>query len=81
VRVAVERIADALTVPSECIFQKAGRTVVYVLKGSKFEARDIVIARRSGTQVAVGRGLQGGERIARRDPTLEEAAGSEGKQP
>ncbi len=81
VRVAVERIADALTVPSECIFQKAGRTVVYVLKGSKFEARDIVIAQRSGTQVAVGRGLQGGERIARRDPTLEEAASNEGNQP
>lgn len=79
VRVAVERLADAVTVPSESVFQKAGRTVVYVLKGSKFEEREVVVTHRSGTQVAVGRGLQPGERIARRDPTLEEA--SEQKQP
>jgi len=81
IRVAVDRIADALTVPSECVFQKTGRTVVYVLKGAKFEEREIVIARRSGTQVAVARGLQAGERIARRDPTLEEDVAGEAKQP
>lgn len=72
VRVAVERMADTVTLPTECVFQKAGRTVVYVLKGSGFEEREIVIARRSGTQVAIARGLQPGERVARRDPTLEE---------
>lgn len=77
VRIAVERIANAVTIPAECIFQKAGRTVVYVLKGSGFEEREIVIARRSGAQVAVGRGLQSGERIAQRDPTIEETAGEQ----
>ncbi len=77
VRVAVERIAGAITIPAECIFQKAGRTVVYVLKGSGFEERAIVIARRSGSQVAVGSGLQAGERIAQRDPTIEEGAGQQ----
>ncbi len=77
VRIAVERIAGAVTIPAECIFQKAGRTVVYVLKGSGFEEREIVIARRSGAQVAVGSGLQSGERIAQRDPTLEEGAGKQ----
>lgn len=71
-RVAVDRIANSVTIPAETVFQKSGRTVVYVLKGSGFEEREITIARRSGTQVAVGRGLQGGERVARRDPTLEE---------
>lgn len=75
VRVAVERIAGAVVIPAECIFQKAGRTVVYVLKGSGFEEREIVITRRSGAQVAVSSGLQPGERIAQRDPTLEEGAG------
>lgn len=79
VRVAVERIPNALIIPSECIFQKSGRTVVYVLKGAKFAEREIVIARRSGTQVAVARGLQAGERIARRDPTLEEGVAGGGK--
>ncbi len=79
VRVAVDRVPNAIVVPGECVFQKAGRTVVYVLQGSRFEERPIVIARRSGTQVVVGRGLKAGERIARKDPTLEEKAGEQGK--
>ncbi|MBI3404493.1 MAG: efflux RND transporter periplasmic adaptor subunit [Acidobacteria bacterium] len=77
VRVAVERIADAVIVPGECVFQKSGRTVVYVAKGARFEEREIVITRRSGTQVAVGRGLKAGERLARKDPTLEEKTGEQ----
>ena len=72
VRVAVDRLPDAIVVPAEYIFQKAGRSVVYVAKGSGFEEREVIISRRSGTQVAIGRGLKAGDRIARRDPTLEE---------
>jgi len=79
VRVAVDRLPNAIVVPEECIFQKLGRTVVYVQKGAGFEEREIIIARRSGTQVAVGRGLSAGERIARRDPTLEEAIADQKK--
>jgi multidrug efflux pump subunit AcrA (membrane-fusion protein) len=71
-RVAVERIPDSVLIAAECVFQKSGRTVVYVLQGGGFVEREIKIARRSGTQVAVGSGLQAGERVARRDPTLEE---------
>ena len=73
-RVAVDRIPNAIVVPADYIFQKAGRSVVYVLKGSNFEEREIIVGRRSGTQVAISRGLNAGERIARRDPTLEEQA-------
>ncbi len=79
VRVAVERLANTVTIPAETVFQKAGRTVVYVMKGSRFEEREIAIARRSGTLIAVARGLNGGERLARRDPTLEEQAEGKGK--
>ncbi len=71
-RVAVDRLPNAIVVPGECVFQKAGRTVVYVLQGSGFDEREIVIARRSGTQVVVGRGLKTGERIARKDPTIKD---------
>lgn len=80
VRVAVDRLPDAIVVPGEYIFSKAGRSVVYVQQGSRFEEREIVIARRSGTQVAVGRGLKAGERIARRDPTLEEQTSGQNQQ-
>ena len=77
-RVAVDRLTNVVTIPGETVFQKGGRTLVYVLKGSGFEEREITIARRSGTHVAVGRGLQKGEKLARRDPTLEEKG--EGKE-
>lgn len=72
VRIAVERIPDSVMISAESVFQKAGRTVVYVQKGSGFEERPIVIARRSGTNIAVASGLKAGERVARRDPTIEE---------
>lgn len=72
VRIVVERVPDSVLIQAECVFQKSGRTVVYVQKGSGFLERPIVIARRSGTNVAVAQGLRPGERIARRDPTLDE---------
>lgn len=73
-RIAVERIPNSLLIPAEAVFQKGGRTVVYVLRGSQFEEREIGIARRSGSQVAVARGVEQGERVARKDPTLLEGA-------
>lgn len=79
VRVAVDRLPNAIAVPGECVFQKAGRTVVYVQRGAGFDEREIVIARRSGSQVVVGRGLKAGERIARKDPTIEEKSDEQGK--
>ena len=73
-RIAVERIKDAILIPAEAVFQKAGRAVVYVLKGSKFEERVIEVARRGNGQVAVASGLAAGDRVALTDPTLEESA-------
>jgi RND family efflux transporter MFP subunit len=73
-RIAVERLPNAVIVPAEAVFQKAGRTVVYVLRGSKFEEQEILVTRRNTSQVAVGRGVKAGDRLARRDPTLTEEA-------
>jgi RND family efflux transporter MFP subunit len=73
-RIAVERLPSAVIVPAEAVFQKAGRTVVYVLRGSKFEEQEILVTRRNTSQVAVGRGVKAGDRLARRDPTLTEEA-------
>jgi RND family efflux transporter MFP subunit len=73
-RVAVERLTDAVIVPAETVFQKGGRTVVYALRGAKFEEQEILVVRRNTQQVAVGRGVKAGDRLARRDPTLTEEA-------
>jgi HlyD family secretion protein len=71
-RVAVDRLPGAVIIPAEASFQKPGRVVAYVLRGGRFEERAIEIARRSGGQLAVAKGLSPGERVATRDPTVEE---------
>jgi len=73
-RVAVGRAPDSILIPAEAAFQKAGRTVAYVLRGSKFEERVVEVARRGNGEVALARGLQPGERVALRDPTLLESS-------
>jgi multidrug efflux pump subunit AcrA (membrane-fusion protein) len=71
-RIAVERKPDAVLVPAPALFQKGGRTVVYVRGAWGFAERTVEIARRTPKQVAVARGLRPGERVALRDPTVKE---------
>lgn len=73
-RIAVERKPDTVLLPSQALFQKGGRTVVYVRGAWGFEERPVEIARRTPKQVAVARGLGPGERVALRDPTVKEDA-------
>ena len=71
-RVAVERLPNVIVIPAETSFVKFGKTVVYVLRGSKFEERVIEIARRGNGQLVIAKGLKVGERVATRDPTIVE---------
>jgi HlyD family secretion protein len=68
-RVAVEKLPACILIPPEATFQKLGKTVAYVLSGSSFQERDILVAKRGESQVAVARGLKPGERVALKDPT------------
>lgn len=70
VRVAVARIPDGVVIPAIALFRKAGRTVTYVRRGSKFEETPIEVARQSGDEVLVAKGLKPGEQLAIKDPTL-----------
>jgi HlyD family secretion protein len=72
VRVAVDRVADGIVVPSSALFRKAGRTVAYVRRGSKFEETSVEVLRRSGDEALIAKGLQPGEQLALKDPTLAE---------
>jgi HlyD family secretion protein len=71
-RVAVERLPNVIVVPAEASFVKAGKTVAYVLRGSKFEERVIEVARRGNGQLVIAKGLKPGERVATKDPTVVE---------
>jgi RND family efflux transporter MFP subunit len=70
VRVAVAKIPDGIVIPASAVFRKAGRNVAYVQRGSKFEETPVEVSRRNTEEVLLAKGLQPGERIALRDPTL-----------
>ena len=69
VRVAVAKIPDGIVIPSAALFRKAGRSVVYVQRGSKFEEMPVEVSQRNSEEVLLTRGLQRGVRIALKDPT------------
>ena len=70
-RIATDRVADVILVPSESIFQRDGRAVVYKLDGREFEERPIDVARRGREQAIVTSGIAPGDRIATRRPATE----------
>jgi HlyD family secretion protein len=72
INIVVEKIAKAITIPAQSSFQKSGRTVVYVVHGSNFEEKEIEIAKRSGDQILVSKGLRAGDRVALKDPSSKE---------
>jgi RND family efflux transporter MFP subunit len=70
--VVVDRVPDALSIPSEASFQKSGQTVAYVWEGSKFQEHVIDIGRRSRNRILVAKGLRAGDRVALKDPSVKE---------
>lgn len=72
-RIAVDTIKDAILIPAAASFQRSGRTVAYVVHGGGYEERVIEVAKRSGDQLAVAKGLNPGERVYTKDPTVQEA--------
>ena len=69
-RIAVNRIPGSILVPAAAVFAKTGTTVVYVLSGSKFVQRTVVVGPRNEEQLAITSGLAAGEKVALKDPTL-----------
>jgi len=72
VRIAVDRVAQGIVIPAEAIFRKEGRSVVYVRRGSKFEEVAVEVARRSGNEALIAKGIRVGEQLALKDPTQTE---------
>jgi multidrug resistance efflux pump len=72
VRIAVDRVAQGIVIPTDAIFRKEGRSVVYVRRGSKFEEVTVEVARRSGNDALIAKGIYAGEQLALKDPTQTE---------
>jgi multidrug efflux pump subunit AcrA (membrane-fusion protein) len=67
-RIATDRVPSVLLAPSEAVFQRDGRPVVYKLRGSLFDEQHIEVARRGREQVIIAAGVDKGDRLATRRP-------------
>jgi HlyD family secretion protein len=69
VRVAVDRVPEAVLIPARAVFEKDGRSVAYVQRSrGGWDERLVQIARRGQEQLVVREGVQPGERVALKDP-------------
>jgi Cu(I)/Ag(I) efflux system membrane fusion protein len=71
-RIATDRVPAVLLAPTEAVFQRDGRPVVYKLHGSLFDETPIEIARRGREQVAVSAGVEPGDTVATRRPEADQ---------
>src|SRR5687768_16868822 len=67
-RIGIERVPGVLIAPTEAVFQRDGRPVVYRLNGSMFDEQRIEVSRRGREQVAIASGVSPGEKLATRRP-------------
>jgi HlyD family secretion protein len=81
-KVTVEgrELTGALTVPRQAVFQKNGKTHVFVNTGDRFESRDVRVVQRTESRAAI-EGLAEGTEIALVDPTLPVPAAQGGASP
>ena len=68
VTVIVDRIPNAISIPTQASFLRSGQNVAYVWNGSKFEERKIQVERSSRDRALVSQGLHAGDLAAPHDP-------------
>lgn len=68
IEIIVEKIPNALHIPAQAIFEKEGKQIVYVKRGSRFEERPIQLAKRSESVMVLAGGVKEGEVVALADP-------------
>jgi HlyD family secretion protein len=70
-RVELDRLPNALVVPTGAVFQRGAATVVYVVRRGAAESRPVMVLRRGRDQVAIASGVAEGERVALKEPDQE----------
>jgi len=75
VEIFVERIPNAIYVPVQAVFEREGKTLVYVRSRGRFEPRPVKLARRSESAMVIQEGLKPDEIVALADPMAGQAQG------
>ncbi|NOR15327.1 MAG: efflux RND transporter periplasmic adaptor subunit [Candidatus Aminicenantes bacterium] len=68
VDIIIQKIPDVVSVPIEAVFEREGKTVVFVMGSRSAKKREVELGKRSTTHIIITEGLAQGERIALRDP-------------
>ena len=68
VEIIVEKIPNAINVPTQAVFEKDGKPVVYVKTARGFEARNIQIFKRSESVMVITSGVKPNDVVALADP-------------
>jgi RND family efflux transporter MFP subunit len=69
VRITVKRIPDTVSVPLDGVFERSGKSYVFVKQGDAFVRKEVQTGERNDLAVQVKSGLSGGEVVALADPT------------
>jgi hypothetical protein len=67
-------------VPRQAVFQKNGKTHVFVKTGDRFDQREIKVVQRTESRAAI-EGLAEGTEVALVDPTIKRTTGPSGAAP
>ncbi|HJT18461.1 MAG TPA: HlyD family efflux transporter periplasmic adaptor subunit, partial [Thermoanaerobaculia bacterium] len=68
----IENRANVFSIPRQALFEKEGRKLVYRKRGNAFEPVPVDIATSTPGRVVVTKGLNKGDELALRDPTVTE---------
>ena len=79
--IVMSSIPDTLFVPLEAVFEKDGKTIVYTTSGSSARPREVKLGAKNSNFVIVSSGVQAGDKVALRDPTVKESQASGSSSP
>ncbi len=69
VRITLRRLPDTLSAPLDSVFERDGRSYVYVKQGDRFARREVATGERNEVAVVLRKGVSADETIALSDPT------------
>lgn len=70
-KIIISEIPNVLFVPQEAVFDKNEKKIVYVENGSGFDEVEVKIGDRGEDYIVILSGVEDGDEIALRDPTIE----------
>ncbi|MFN8729071.1 MAG: HlyD family efflux transporter periplasmic adaptor subunit [Planctomyces sp.] len=71
-RIVLERVSDALHIPTQAVFAEGVARYVWIGEGSRWRRLPLKVGRRSESQVEVLSGLSAGQSVLLREPTAGE---------